>query len=161
VVSDPAYNSEIRQVDVPVPEGAEATIVVLSTPQLTETPKPTETISPVPIEDQVIIMEKIKQVPDAGDWVGMILIVSPISFGAFSMAKRKLSIRWRIRIAILALIGGFSAYILTTIMVLVKFSWIENIRSIHILAFSLIGALAGVFSGWFWYKNNHRNVKKQ
>lgn len=161
VVSDPAYNSEIRQVDVPVPEGAEATIVVLSTPQLTETPKPTETISPVPIEDQVIIMEKIKQVPDAGDWVGMILIVSPISFGAFSMAKRKFSIRWRIRIAILALIGGFSAYILTTIMVLVKFSWIENIRSIHILAFSLIGALAGVLSGWFWYKNNHRNVKKQ
>lgn len=151
VVSDPAYNSEIIQIEVPVPEGAEATIVVLSTPEMTETPTPTITPTVQPTETQAVITELPPPLPRISDWVMMVLIVSGLSSILFLFSRKKLSTRWSLRWALLAFIGGTLAYVLMGVLFALQSSWTSSLTSSDLLALSFAGAITGWFVGWVWY----------
>ena len=150
-VSDPAYNSEVIKIEVPVPEGAEATIVVLSTPEMTQTPAPTIIPTLTPTETTVIITDNNTILPRVTDWVAMVVIVSSISSCLFLFSRKKLPPRWSIRWSILAFIGGTLAYLLLSFQLILRLEWTLPLRSIDLMAISFLGTVAGWFIGWIWY----------
>jgi beta-N-acetylhexosaminidase len=159
-VSDPAYNSEIIKIDVPVPEGAEATIVVLSTPELTETPSPTLTPTLTPTESTVFISENQYFLPRVSDWVSMIVIVSSISVGLFFFTRKRIPLRWAIRWSLLAFIGGILAYLIISFQSIFRLDWTLTLKSIDLMAISFVGAVAGWFLGWIWYVRGKLEIQK-
>jgi beta-N-acetylhexosaminidase len=150
-VSDPAYNSDIIKIDVPVPEGAEATIVVLTTPEMTETPSPTPIPTNTPTETTIIISENTHVLPRISDWFAMIVIVTSISGGLFFFTRKRLPLRWSLRWALLAFTGGILAYIFISFQSIFRLDWTLSIKSIDLMAISFIGAMTGWFLGWIWY----------
>jgi beta-N-acetylhexosaminidase len=159
-VSDPAYNSEIIQIEVPVPEGAEATIVVLSTPEMTETPSPTTTATLTPTEPAVVIKDNPRILPRFSDWIAMVIIVSSMSAGVFFFTKKRIPIRWSTRWAILAFIGGILAYILISFQTIMRAEWTISLKPIDLMAVSLLGGIVGCFIGWIWYVRGRVELKK-
>jgi beta-N-acetylhexosaminidase len=159
-VSDPAYNSEVIQIEVPVPEGAEATIVVLSTPEMTETPTPTLTATVTPTEQLVVINDNPTVLPRFSDWIAMVLIVTMMSFGVFFFSKKRIPIRWSTRWAILAFIGGLLAYILISFQTIMRAEWTISLKPIDLMAVSILGGILGCFIGWIWYIRGRPEFKK-
>ncbi|MDX9848899.1 MAG: glycoside hydrolase family 3 N-terminal domain-containing protein [Anaerolineaceae bacterium] len=160
VVSDPAYNSEVIQLEVPVPEGAEATIVVLSTPEMTETPTPTLTPTVAPTEPVVEIMENPPLLPRFRDWIAMVIIVSSMSAGLFFFSRKRVPIRWRTRWAILAFMGGMLAYVLISFQTILRFEWTLSLNPIDLMAVSILGGVVGWFVGWIWYIRGRMDLRK-
>ncbi len=150
-VSDPAYNSDIIQIEVPVPEGAEATIVVLSTPEMTETPTPTATVTPSPTEPSPIITETAIILPRINDWFAMMVLVTALSGSVYFFSKSRIPIRWSTRWAILAFIGGFLGYILISFQSILRVDWTTTLKPVDFLAVSFVGTCLGWFIGWVWY----------
>ncbi|MBE0685408.1 MAG: hypothetical protein IH585_05360 [Anaerolineaceae bacterium] len=159
-VSDPAYNSEVIQIEVPVPEGAEATIVVLSTPEMTETPSPTFTATVTPTEPVVANLDNPTVLPRFSDWMAMILIVSSISAGVFFISKKRIPIRWSTRWAILAFIGGILGYILISFQTIMRAEWALSLKPIDLMAVSILGGIVGCFIGWIWYVRGRMELRK-
>ncbi len=159
VVSDPAYNSDVIQIEVPVPEGAEATIVVLSTPEMTETPTPTVSPTVQPTDEQAIITDLPPQLPRISDWLMMVIIISLISSVLFFFTRKKISPRWSLRWSLLAFIGGTIVYALMGILFALKFTWTNSLTSIDLMALTCLGALTGWFVGWVWYIRRNSEIK--
>jgi beta-N-acetylhexosaminidase len=159
VVSDPAYNSEVIQIEVPVPEGAEATIVVLSTPEMTETPTPTLTPTLTPTETLVVITNQQPTIPQISDWMLMISLITSISSLLFFFTKKKISTRWSLRWALLAFMGGAFAYILVGIQLALKINWTYELTTFDLLALSFAGAVTGWFIGWVWYIRRNSEIR--
>lgn len=159
-VSDPAYNSEVIQIEVPVPEGAEATIVVLSTPEMTETPTPTLTATITPTEPVVEIKDNPTVLPRFSDWIAMVLIVSSMSVGVFFFSRKRIPIRWSTRWAILAFIGGLLAYILISFQTIMRAEWTLSLKPIDLMAVSFLGGIVGCFIGWIWYVRGRVEFRK-
>lgn len=159
-VSDPAYNSEIIQIEIPEPEGAEATIVVLSTPEMTATPTPTLTATVTPTEAVVVIKDNPTILPRFSDWIAMVLIVTMMSFGVFFFSKTRIPIRWSIRWGILAFIGGLLAYILISFQSIMRVEWTLELKPIDLMAVSFLGAIVGCFIGWIWYIRGRVELRK-
>lgn len=160
--SDPAMLSKVLQMEIPVPEGAEATIVVLNTPQPSETPSPTVTPT---IEIQTEVpnndLENQKSIPDVLDWFKMIFIVSGFSAAFFLFIRNRLSIRWSIRYVLFGIIGGILAYIVVLIQINAKLKITESYQSIDIIALSCIGIILGWLAAFFWYTNSSgKSLKK-
>lgn len=161
VVSDPAYNSELIQIEVPVPEGAEATIVVLSTPEMTETPTPTITPTLTPTEPAVVITDNPPPLPRFADWIYMVVIVSTISMVLFFFSKRRISTRWSLRWSLLSFIGGLLAYVLISFQLIFRSNWTSSLNSFDLLALSLVGTVTGWFVGWVWYIKRKTEIRNQ
>lgn len=161
VVSDPAYNSELIQIEVPVPEGAEATIVVLSTPEMTETLTPTITPTLTPTEPAVVITDNPPPLPRFADWIYMVVIVSTISMVLFFFSKRRISTRWSLRWSLLSFIGGLLAYVLISFQLIFRSNWTSSLNSFDLLALSLVGTVTGWFVGWVWYIKRKTEIRNQ
>jgi len=159
-VSDPAYNSEVIQIEVPVPEGAEATIVVLSTPEMTETPTPTFTATVTPTEEVVLIKDNPTVLPRFSDWIAMVLIVTSMSVGVFFFSKRRIPIRWSTRWALLAFIGGLLAYILISFQTIMRAEWTLSLKPLDLMAVTILGGIVGCFIGWIWYIRGRLEFRK-
>jgi beta-N-acetylhexosaminidase len=159
VVSDPAYNSEIIQIEVPVPEGAEATIVVLSTPEMTETITPTSSPTVTPTEQIVIISDNPPALPKMSDWFLVVIIISSISGVLFFFSKKKITTRWSLRWALLAFIGGIFAYVLISFQFILRLNWTSSLTSFDLFALSFVGAVVGWFIGWVWYIRRNAEVR--
>ncbi len=159
-VSDPAYNSEMIQLEVPVPEGAEATIVVLSTPEMTSTPSPTLTVTMTPTEPAVIITETTKVLPRFSDWVAMVLIVTSMATGLFFFTRKRIPLRWSTRWTLLAFMGGIFAYVLISIQTMMKVEWTTSLKPIDLMAVSFLGVILGWFVGWVWYIRGRMDFRK-
>jgi len=159
--SDPAMLSKVLQMEIPVPVGAEATIVVLNTPKPTETPSPTitptiEMQTEVPVNE----FENQRSIPNVLDWFTMILIVSIFSGAFFLFIRNKLSIRWSIRYVLFGMIGGIFSYILVLFQINSKIKITENYKSIDIIALSCIGIIIGWFAAYLWYiKSSGKSLK--
>ncbi len=159
-VSDPAYNSEVIQLEVPVPEGAEATIVVLSTPEMTETPTPTLTVTLTPTEPAVVFKDNPVVLPRFSDWIAMVILVSSMSVGLFFFTRKRIPIRWSTRWAILAFMGGILAYIFISFQTIMRVEWTISLKSIDLMAVSFLGGVVGWFVGWVWYIRGRINLGK-
>ena len=162
VESDPALNSQVLKIEVPAPEGAAATIVVLNTPYVTETPIPSPTITPLPTIEIPIINSNIpEEIPDIVDWFAMVIILSISSGVIYILTKKILPLRWIMRWMLLAVIGGIIAYIITVFQISVEASWTLMLRSLDIMMITLFGLVIGLISGWLWYIVQKQNWKNR
>ena len=95
------------------PEQGTATEIP-ATPEPTSTPNPTLTPTDSPTLTPTMISTPIVPVLPAsvhfGDWLFALLLTSGVGGIKFDLAKRKHSLRWSIRAALLTIIGGFLAY---------------------------------------------------
>lgn len=160
--SDPAVVSDVLQMEVPAPLGAEATIVVLNTPQPTETPSPT--ISPtieLLTETPENNTDNQKSFPNAMNWFSMVLTVSIISGSFFLFIRDKLPLRWVVRWILFGFIGGIISYIIVLFQINSKKEIVADFRSADILALSVLGILFGWFVTWIWYNRNSVNPSKR
>jgi beta-N-acetylhexosaminidase len=157
--SDPALNSRVLEFNIPSPEGAEATIVVLNTPEATPTLTPTQTItSTPPIPTEVIVPESVGTKPDFVDWLAMSVIVFASSAGVFFFSRSRFSLRWAIRWTLLAVMGGIILYLITTVQIGMNADWTKDLRTFDIMGISFSGVIAGWLIGWFWYYERKLNI---
>ncbi len=100
--------SQSLKLDIPAPNGEQATPTPTQTPQPTLTTTPTETpITPVP---EITIPPEPSERPGPGDWLIAVLIASIIGWGAYRLAILVGYVRWGVRAGFLALIGGLLTY---------------------------------------------------
>lgn len=148
VVSEPATTSQIWVLDITEGAGAEITAIVpTSIPTETLTPTPTEaptpTMTPIPI---------VEESPSAGvgDWFMSLLVVWGSALGITWVGKQRASLRWGVRWGLLAVVFGFTAYILLVLGWLGKDSWFTKAGTPGIVLGCLIGVLIGWGIGWMW-----------
>ena len=154
--SEPASKSDLIQFVVP-PENPTTTppvpILVLpsDTPLPTLTPTSTPTLTPTP--------ESTPTPPArAGiqDWLGSFFATGLVALLAYWLATLFGQMRWGIRGAFLAVIGGLLAYIYLALDLPGGASWITRYGFWGIVLVTCLGALLGAISAWLWRFVNTR-----
>lgn len=159
--SDPALKSQALLIEVPSPVGAEATIVVLSTPLATETPSPSPTVvQPTQTEIPVINSITIPTFPDILDWFAMVIILAITTGVLYLFSRTRIPIRWSVRWILLSIIGGIVTYIFSVFQISVKASWTQSLRSLDLMAITIAGLFMGWTIGMIWYLSSKKNLKK-
>ena len=159
--SDPALKSQALLIEVPSPIGAEATIVVLSTPLATETPSPSPTVAvPTQTEMPVINSITIPTFPDILDWFAMVIILAITTGVLYLFSRTRIPIRWSVRWILLSIIGGIVTYIFSVFQISVKASWTLSLQSLDLMAITFAGLLIGWTFGMIWYLSSKKNQKK-
>jgi beta-N-acetylhexosaminidase len=160
--SEPALLSQVLQMEVPAPLGAEATIVVLNTPQPTETPTPTASpTTGLPTETSDDLTSSSASFPSVLDWFVMLLAVSLVSALFFWYARAKFPIRWVVRSLLFGIMGGNIAYIIVLTQINSKGEMVADFRLVDVLALSVIGTIAGWFVTWLWYNRTSGKSLKE
>lgn len=157
VESDPAKQSEILQFVVP-PDNVTPTVEPSATiaPTLTATPEPTQT----PTE---VVQQTAEPEPTApysvglGDWVISVLVGAASAAGAYYLMRRN-NLRWGIRSAFLAFIGGTLAYLLWVLQGPGSKGVFETIGSWGGVLMVLFGAVIGGSAAWLWRFLEQRGV---
>ncbi|OJX46188.1 MAG: hypothetical protein BGO78_04725 [Chloroflexi bacterium 44-23] len=159
--SDPATKSKVIQLEIPAPEGAEATIVVLSTPQPTETKVPTitPTLSPT-LEVTMINPNKPKDFPSVMDWFAVMILIIMGSGAFYLLSYNRFSMRWVLRYLLIGIIGGVLTYILVLSQINANKEWILNFRTVNLLVITIIGLILGWLVTFIWHMRNRRSYKK-
>ncbi len=150
VVAEPALTSKILRLDISS-TGAVAITAITPTPQpsmtptITETatPSPTATITPTPTPPP-----PMKTGP--GDWALANLIAWGAAFGFFWLGRSLASMRWAIRWALLAAVGGLVAYFYLAIQFPGSQNWMDSTGRLGILLVTLIGSIIGWLGGVLW-----------
>ena len=151
VESDPAKNSDQLQFIVP-PTNVTSTITPSPTATPTETPTPTITETITPTLEPTTIVEPPAPPPKVGlgDWL-LALIAAGLAAGLnFWLSGLGGQLRWAVRGAFLALIGGLIAYVYLALEMPGSTSVIANAGSLGILIVILIGSIIGGSSSWLW-----------
>lgn len=159
--SDPATKSQALLIEVPSPEGAEATIVVLSTPFITETPTLSPTL-PEPTETPVTTINSttVSTFPDILDWFAMVIILTITTGALYLFSRSKIPMRWSVRWILLAIIGGIIAYIFSVFQISIDAKWTLSLRSLDLMAITFGGLIIGWISGLIWYLSSKNYWKK-
>lgn len=159
VFSEPAERSEVLQLDVSAGQAAAITQIV-PTEVATETPTPTLTISPTPTATPTV--EPVSAGNGRlGGWLLSILAILVVAGVAYWIGIRRISIRWGVRWSLLAVCGGFAAYIYIVIGLPGGSRIIETSGVKGITLTALLGAVLGWLGGciWqLWLRNRARAV---
>ncbi len=159
--SDPATMSDLIQLEIPAPEGAEATIVVLSTPQPSETETPTVTSTPSPtLEMTVISPIEPKDFPDVMDWLSVMTLTLMGSGAFYLFTYNRFPIRWVLRYLFLGVIGGVLSYILILLQINANRKWVLEFKTVDLLALTMIGLIIGWLAALIWQTRITRSYKK-
>lgn len=159
--SDPAQLSDVLQLEIPAPEGAEATIVVLSTPQPTETLVPTPTATQIPPTETVVMKPvEIIDFPSVTDWFAA-MAITLLGSGAFYLfGYNRFSTRWIVRYLLSGVLGGLVFYIFVLSQVTSNQQWVVGFKTLDLLALTLIGLLIGWLVTWVWQTRINRSFQK-
>ncbi|GAB4578530.1 MAG: hypothetical protein Fur0022_12650 [Anaerolineales bacterium] len=147
-ISEPALQSNPLVINVP---GPEATLIPTITPSpiLDPSSTPEPTLSPTPIitvEPEVILHTKTDMV----DWGLSFLVTLTISLVAYRAAIQLGRVRWSVRWALSAWVGGFLTYIYIALNLPGSTDWLaENGRG-GIIWVTALGATIGWAGGWVW-----------
>ncbi len=159
VFSEPAERSEVLQLDVSAGQAAAITQIV-PTEVATETPTPTLTISPTPTATPTV--EPVSAGNGRlGGWLLSILAILVVAGVAYWIGMRRISIRWGVRWSLLAVCGGFAAYIYIVAGLPGGPRIIETSGVKGITLTALLGAVLGWLGGciWqLWLRNRARAV---
>jgi len=149
VESDPAKQSAILKFNVP-PEGG--TVVVPTAtlpPTITPTPKPSAT--PIPPT------QEIKATPppaptktNINDWLLSIIVSLAISIGVYLASSSFGQVRWGIRAAMLAMIGGLLAYTYLAVGMPGSVTLVRDAGTTGVILVTALGSGIGGSATWGW-----------
>jgi len=146
VESEPAKQSDVLRIDIPAENGG-------MTPTPTEIPTETPTSSPSPTILPTLIANSEPPPlsrPHLQDWFMVILLTIAISLGSYRLAAYIGQVRWGVRSAFLALIGGLSAYSYLAIGLPGSKHLVNTTGAWGILLVTLVGCALGVIAAWSW-----------
>ena len=148
VISDPAYSSDIIQLNVAENQGAVPTVLVATPePTITPTPEPTATPSPTP---QAPPLTTPPPTLTGLHW----LLAAALAWGGaaaiYGLGRKRATLRWGLRWALLAGLGGLLAYFLLLILSRTFPTWLESARLGATFGFTILGVLLGWLAGWIW-----------
>jgi beta-N-acetylhexosaminidase len=133
--------------DIPLPSGQDATLTPTPEPSATPTPTPTPTATPTPGE---IVVQPPKPRLSLSDWLIAVLITSGIAFAAYRLLAQIGQVRWGVRSAFLALIGGLASYSYLALQMPGSSTLLEESISRGVFLATLAGTLLGLFATWIW-----------
>ena len=148
MASDPALTSQILRLDITGGEAAAVTQIAPTPIILTATsePRPTEMVTATP---QAGPVESDNPVPGGGTWLLTLLMLSAGAAAILWMGNRLVSLRWGLRWALTAWIGGMLAYLYVALG-LPGVNWLAQAGSGAVLLVAVLGMLLGWGAGWVW-----------
>ncbi len=142
--SDPAFFSEVLQLDVAEGEVAAVTVIV---PVLSETVAPTPMMPSSPDEDEFVTS---KGTPTFGGWFLFLLVLAGGGWLAYWAGARLHSPRWGIRWALCASLGGLLTYNYLAFGLPGSEAVLMNAGGAALAGFALAGELLGMICAWIW-----------
>jgi len=97
--------------------------------------------------------------PGMGYWLISMLISWGCAAGIYQVG-RKFSTRWGLRWALLAIVGGMSAYFILSLGFPGSFAWLEASGIPGILGITIAGVLVGWLMGALWFMAVRRVVRR-
>jgi beta-N-acetylhexosaminidase len=160
--SEPAEQSDEIIIEIVPVQGTptqlsptpEPTLTPSPSPTATEVPTVTPTITPTPIITTQTDRVKF------GDWLLAVFITGGVSGVNYWIFKRKDDLRWAIRGAMLAIIGGFLAYTYLSIGLPGSQALIKTTGTWGVLGITFFGAAIGVGILWLWYGRFNRDIRQ-
>lgn len=151
--SERARNSTVLAFDLPAPENGQPpaptdTPTPTPTPTDTPTPTPTQTVTPTPAPTP----EPVVDTRDIhfGDWFMSFMVTLVIGISTYWAALSAGQIRWGIRSAFLALIGGLLGYSYLALNLPGSMDLVQEHGAFGILIITIIGAVMGGLAAWGW-----------
>jgi beta-N-acetylhexosaminidase len=162
VDSDPAELSEVIIIEIApqqvtpteIPSTPEPTFTPSPTFTPTETPTLTPTLAPTPVIVTPVPTIQFK------DWLLAILITSSVSIMNFWLVNYKNGLRWGVRGAFLAIIGGLLTYSYLSIGLPGSQNLIETNGTWGVLGITFIGAVVGGSVLWLWQGLAIKRIKQ-
>ena len=157
-ISDPATQSAPLILEI---RGPEATLIPTLMPSLTPSPSPTlePTLTPTPVEtpqpEQVLHIQT-----DFVDWGLGFLVTLAVSLVAYWIGFNLGQVRWSIRWALCAWIGGLVTYTYFSLDLPGSMKLLTENGRAGIIWIILVGAGAGWAVGWFWRWVSQKNRRR-
>jgi beta-N-acetylhexosaminidase len=161
VVAEPALTSKILRLDISS-TGAVAITAITPTPLPSMTPTVTQTVTPSPtatLAPTPTPLPPVKTGP--GDWALANLIAWGCAFGFFWLGRTMGNLRWAIRWALLAAVGGLVAYFYLAIQFPGSQDWMDSTGRTGILLVTLIGSIVGWLGGVVWKRWLSRRARME
>jgi beta-N-acetylhexosaminidase len=144
--TETAQSNSLR-FDIPLPSGQDATLTPTPEPTSTPTPTPTPTATPTPGET---VIQPPKPRLGLSDWLVAVLITSGIAFATYRLLAQIGQVRWGVRGAFLALIGGLASYSYLALQMPGSKSLLEGSIPRGVFLATLTGTLLGLMVTWVW-----------
>jgi beta-N-acetylhexosaminidase len=151
--SEPARQSHVLRFDIP-PEMNGGTPLA-PTPAPTETPTQEPTVTLAPIVDDQSLSNSPKR-PGMGDWFLAVLVTAVFGGAIYLLISQNGMLRWGVRSAFLALIGGLVAYTYLALALPGSSQLLQTSGTWGILSVTVFGASLGWLIAWGWQKVDDR-----
>jgi beta-N-acetylhexosaminidase len=148
VSSDPALTSEIFTLNISKGISAGVTAIVPS-PLPTETPQPTPTPTLTPTFEPTPVPVVPMQI-GFGDWLLAMLIIAASAIGVYFAGVWWGSVRWGVRWALCAVMGGALVYAYLALDMPGVNQWIQSAGRSAVLGLTLVGVMLGWGGGLAW-----------
>jgi beta-N-acetylhexosaminidase len=142
--SDPAAVSVVLQIDI-TSDGSVSVTALAPTPASGEVVPTPEAATPPPGSSP-----RTTGRPGVGGWLLMLVVLAGLGFGSYRLGGRLVSIRWGVRWALCAVLGGLGAYSYLAFGLPGGADWLLKTGFWGILGVVLTGAFGGLGAGWLW-----------
>lgn len=133
--------------EIPLPPGE----VIPDTPTSTPTLTPEPTITPLPPTPTPIpIVEPPSAALGLRDWILAVLLSAVLAFATYRFAALIGQVRWGIRAAFLALIGGLAAYSYLALKLPGSQLFLDWSIALSAILYAFVGSVAGIFAAYGW-----------
>ncbi|MDW8226554.1 MAG: glycoside hydrolase family 3 N-terminal domain-containing protein [Anaerolineales bacterium] len=144
-ISEPAMTSVILQLDVSSDSFAVTTVAPTQEPGTNPTPLP----SPVPTSVPAAVEEFA---PRASTWLMMVLLLSGMGAGIYTVGRQVVSVTWSIRWVLCTVLGGVIGYTYLALRLPGSSLLFEQTQSIGVGGVVVATALLGWAAGYVWFR---------
>lgn len=147
--SEMAKTSQVLSFEIPAPIIQVQETTATPEPSPTATAEPTLTVTPTPTEEAMV--EPVQNDVYLGYWFLSLFVSAVASGSTFWLAKISGYIRWGIRFALLALIGGLLAYLYLVLDLPGSKMVMDEAGMWGVIGITILGVIAGCGSAFGWY----------